>query len=290
MRKPIHIFVMVWVMLFGILIKAEEGNSLGSICRQIAVAGENKYKTFLLDEFVYKYAKEDLSDLRIVNADGIHMPYYIEEGSSENKSLQLQKKPSYTIQNKERSTIIQVKNDSYLKINAFILEAEGIFKRRYTVTGINEEGESFYLWSGEVYSLDFKSTNVENRTIYLSEYTRYPEVNIRIENEDDQPLKITGFKMNYWIDKVVFAADGHEPYELWYGSEEAVKPRYDIEAFKKYIKKESQDMCVLKEPQKQKAESSETKKPKDFQTVFNGLLIGSAGILILIVFRKLKQS
>jgi hypothetical protein len=50
---------------------------------------KNTYKYFSLDADVYRYAADDLSDLRIINALGDNFPYFIEHGSIEYNSREI---------------------------------------------------------------------------------------------------------------------------------------------------------------------------------------------------------
>lgn len=47
---------------------------------EIRLKGDNKYKSFFLDDLVYRYAARDLSDLRIVDENGAFVPYLIQSG------------------------------------------------------------------------------------------------------------------------------------------------------------------------------------------------------------------
>ncbi len=51
--------------------------------KKIEINGGKKFKEFYLDEEVYKYANNDLSDLRIINKSNDFIPYYIENGYEE---------------------------------------------------------------------------------------------------------------------------------------------------------------------------------------------------------------
>lgn len=57
--------------------------------KEIEIKGTNKYKAVFLDEDVYQYAKEDLSDIRITDDQGEFVPYYIQKGYSHKKQIEL---------------------------------------------------------------------------------------------------------------------------------------------------------------------------------------------------------
>ncbi len=289
-KKLIYTVILLMLIVLGTVIRAEGSDELGNVSRQIIISGDNKYKTFLLDESIYKQAKQDLSDLRIVSSKGIRIPYYINHGNNKNMGLHSTKSAVFTVRNQEKQTDIQINNGECLKIKELILEAEGVFKRRYKVTGIDSEGQSFFLKSGELYNLDFKEASAKHRTIYFNEYVQYPILSIDIYNEDDQPLVIADVKMDYWTDQVVFAAESQETYMLWYGNREALKPSYDIEKYRTYVEKEPKDISTLAEPIVQEISTQRIKTPINMQVVFNILIVITAVVLIVVVLKKLKNT
>lgn len=48
--------------------------------KPVELQGNGKYHTLFLDEDVYRGAKEDLGDLRVIDDKGLFVPFYIDSG------------------------------------------------------------------------------------------------------------------------------------------------------------------------------------------------------------------
>jgi len=59
--------------------------------RAITIEGSNKYSNIFLDEEVYHYAAEDLSDIRIIDDEGKNVPYYIYNAGTLQDSIKKKK-------------------------------------------------------------------------------------------------------------------------------------------------------------------------------------------------------
>ena len=278
---------MLSFIITTVITNGEELEKLGNASREVILNGSNKYKSFLLDEEVYQYASLDLSDLRIVDATGKNIPYYIIDGYDTLIGFKITKTLPYHIKNEGQQTNISVKNEEHLKISSITVEANGTFKRDYRVVGINAEGENERVEVGNIYNLEFKKSHTRDTEIKVKRDARYSEIKISIDNKDDAPLDIKEIKIGYVRDKVVFAADGKAPYMLWYGNLVALKPSYDIERYKSYIKE--QDLCSLGKVVVHKDKGDTLQGAQKGQILFNSLLVITTGVIIIVLLKRLKK-
>jgi len=72
-----RIISLITILLFAQLLFSETDLGNWQCVKDIKVKGENKYKSFFLDDEVYQYAENDLTDLRIVDENQEFLPYYI---------------------------------------------------------------------------------------------------------------------------------------------------------------------------------------------------------------------
>lgn len=76
--------------LFVILIKPVYANTVNDYWTQEKLVDKidtQGYKYIELDEEIYQYSKEDLSDLRVLNNKGDYIPYFIESNQESNDSI-----------------------------------------------------------------------------------------------------------------------------------------------------------------------------------------------------------
>lgn len=198
----------------------------------------------------------------------------------------------YEIQQKERQTEIIIQNPARLNISGLQLEigGNGSFTRRFELY----DGEGRLLpaaGSGELYRLDFKATEIDSTAIIPDRASSASTLRIVIYNQDDAPLSVEGLKLEYLLDRLVFAAEGEQPLRLLYGNAEAAAPQYDIVNFKDYIAGEGKMLAGLGAAELRQSPAADTPQTSWFQgrTGFNIVIIAVSLLLIIFLARKLGR-
>ena len=148
----------------------------------------------------------------------------------------------YKINNKEKHSIITIKNPYHLKIIKVSLSIDGNFNRKYQ---FYENTSDYHIATGKICNLKFNDIDISETSINFEAFPiSDAEYFIKIINDDDEPLKIKQITVDYIIDKIVFEYNGTESYRLYFGNPSAKNPSYDIETYSVYIEKENQDFQV----------------------------------------------
>ncbi|MCX7843083.1 MAG: DUF3999 domain-containing protein [Clostridia bacterium] len=95
--------------------------------KDINISGSSKYKAFYLDEEVYRHAMSDLSDLRIVDAEGKTVSYYLHGAAS----LENQSRIIYASELEDKFGVKDLKlekNDTYIDYRLIPLKEGADFK------------------------------------------------------------------------------------------------------------------------------------------------------------------
>lgn len=116
MRKR-GLAVFVWLSVLVLPAAAAEALAGWSYCAEILTNGEQRYKSLILPEEIYAQAAPDLRDLRICDAQGEPVPYYIQSG----RQLLRSRKISYATEIVQRFT---KNNDSYLELRVLPQQAQ----------------------------------------------------------------------------------------------------------------------------------------------------------------------
>lgn len=180
-------------MLVGLLSMTLGATSEGEITRTIVVKEESKYKAIFLDEEVYRYAKADLSDLRIKEADGTNVPYYIQ--NKENLvQMQTANYETYIINdfNKKDKRYIEVEVQNTRRevqdilINQLTLEVENDnFAKSIRVEG-SYDRLSWESIDGGKESPIYKVEAGEQLEIVLDKVVKYPYFRISFPSHNEK--------------------------------------------------------------------------------------------------------
>jgi len=377
--------------------------------KEINMAGDNKYKALYLDEEVYQHSSANLSDIRITDDKGVFVPYYIQNGWTDEKQNEivysskllsvvkenndtvidfkiiplkenmdtvgnkivlslprqnffkkinlygshdgatwqyvctdtlykidnLEKKEiylantekyryyrivildnaeevamerlqliysynqkqwntykkvarmDYSITNEGKHTNILLNNVHHLKVKTIVFDIEGNFKRRYEVLGDNKP-ISPYGRPGEIYNLQFNHYKVSNTSIDFGSYPlSSSQILIKINNDDNRPLKIKDMQVEYYTDKIVFEYIGGAPYRLYFGNPAGLKPSYEIDQYKTHAERENQDLCKLGQMQNNRAVKQES-SPFRADYIFNAVIGVVSLLLVVLLARKLN--
>ncbi|WP_099188280.1 hypothetical protein [Tepidibacter mesophilus] len=281
MKKILVSFIVM--LFFSINIFADENIHDWRFSKEIYHNSDNEYKSFLLDEEVYRYSKYDLSDIRIINQKNEFVPYYIF-----NKYSKKIKNADFDINIENNDTVISINNKDNLNINDIKIISQDDFKRDYDIYYKNNKYKEFQnLDSGTIYRINLENHKEEKNNISLESFSNYyikPDIiKIVIYNEDDRPIDIDGIQINYYVDKIVFKKDNSKKYKVLFESEYAQTPSYDIQSYKEYIEKENQEMCTLS---KLIEKNMKDNKKINYKLILNIVVILISLILVIVIMRK----
>lgn len=228
------------------------------------------------------------------NPEGLEFPGLTLVDSSREWStaaFMRQKTPQTEIKQVENRTEIMISNTDRLKIGKVMLGSTGNFLRRYELydsAGIKLPVTG----SGELYRLDFKDTRI-SRTEIQPVPAASDSLRVVIYNLDDAPISITDLKIEYLVDRLVFAGGEKTPYSLLYGNTLATAPQYDIINFKDRISGEKLVQAALGAETPVPVTAGEppgTSWWLQGRWGFNAIIIAVSLLLILIVARKLGRT
>ncbi|MEK3912319.1 DUF3999 domain-containing protein [Paenibacillus sp. FSL H7-0331] len=198
----------------------------------------------------------------------------------------------YDTKQEQGQTLLQVRNDNRLRITKVQLEAQGSFRRSYTVQ--TADGQDVPIeGKRELYRLDFKDVQLQNTTIVGAVPITNPAFTIKINNQDNAPIQLTGLKVDYVIDKLVFERQEGRTYLLVYGNSGAGKPSYDIASFRTQIEQENPTLAKLAvQTEAPEVARGGQANSSWFQTKagFNIIIIAVSVLLAVILGMKLSRS
>jgi len=111
------------------------------------------------------------------------------------------------------------------------VDEEYDFYRKMQTWYKKDSVESELGWSSRYDFLGTSSLNSIEKSIFPIREVWSDELKIRIDNEDNKPLNIEGFKVRGPIHNLVARFDDPSTYHLYYGNPNARKPKYDIARF-----------------------------------------------------------
>jgi hypothetical protein len=191
--------------------------------------------------------------------------------------------PEYTVEEKERKTVIKVPEFKNLKLLSVTLKTDSMFKRNVTFDN---------RVSKMLYNLDFENTRYQDLTLQLDNYrVGYGISEIVIDNQDDKPVNIQGIEAEYLVDELIFEGSKQENYALKFGNVVMSIPKsYDISNYKEQILNEGYDILSVKDIKEEYIVSDEDSQPPyDYKLIFNITITAVAVIMGVILFLKLKK-
>lgn len=288
MRKGILIGL-CFLFLFGVV----EGKEGYNVSQEVHTTKASGYHYIELDESVLSYAKEDLSDLRLINEKGVELPYYIV-----NAYKTAIREVPYEIEEKSRQTDIIIKNTKpweFEKVYLYPEEIRGkiLFNRHVSVyLKLKNEEEEKRIGDGTLANIDLENTKRQLIEIPLYRVQTFNKdveyMRVTIENEDNPALHFhkSGVNIVQNLHKLVFEANFNESYTLCYGNEKAQKPIYDLESFMLEVEREKQLKTTLGEVHIEDMTKAEEDKVKGVnQSLVNGI-IGIVGFILVIILIK----
>jgi hypothetical protein len=111
--------------------------------------------------------------------------------------------------------------------------ASRIFRRQVLVEGTSDTSKTadwIKLTTGVLQRLTMGGFHCENLSIPLGGWQRYSRYRLRIANEDNPPIEVTGVTAMGGIHQVFFFQNQTETLMVFYGGEDVKPPRYDVAA------------------------------------------------------------
>ncbi len=207
---------------------------------------------------------------------------YIKESQQYIKEIELK----FEVENKDKYSIVNIKNIYNLKLIKLYFEIGGNFKRSYDLY----DGTTDYIFKrGNIYNFKSDKINITNTEVDLDyNYLSKNENKLIILNNDNQPLKINNIIGSYLIDKIIFEETGSKSFFLYFGNTKAFEPDYDIVSYKNYIDKEEQNLCSLDKINNLKPLVAE-KRRFNYKLLFNLIIVFASILLIVILVIKLTN-
>jgi hypothetical protein len=199
------------------------------------------------------------------------------------KSVELK----YKIGKKQQETWITVENSDRLQLKQLRLEVAGNFKRGFQIADNNNN--LLATTNNIIFNLQFRDFKITDKTILFDEPTTLARFQVKIQNNDDQPLSVKKITADYLIDRVVFAAQGTPPYRLYFGNPRAERPRYDIREYAEHIIKEPLDSGSLTGLVRSGAAAPPGKEP-DYSLIFNLVIAFVSLVMVAILARALLRN
>jgi hypothetical protein len=218
--------------------------------RNIISPGEQSsvgYALVELDLKVLDRSNEDLSDLRMVDQDGITSPYLILETEP---NARLKRLPvSIVDQGVIGETSHWILDLGYRYVPTSRIEfqpAINNFHRQFEIARSNDRKIWFPVGDGEI--IDVKIGGVKREQLFLN----YDEIKarylrIRVFNRDDQPFKLVEARVFGHPKRLLFRVDPGKSYRLFYGNQKETAPHYDLEQLLPYVKIEMLPVMSLDE-------------------------------------------
>ncbi len=133
----------------------------------------------------------------------------------------------------KKETLIYCRSDRQ-PINEICLAiASRIFRRQVLVEGTDDTSKTAdwtKLATGIVQRLTIGAFHRENLSLPINGWQRYPRYRLRIANEDNPPLEVTGVTALGGIHQIYFFRNRAETLMVYYGGEDVKPPRYDVAA------------------------------------------------------------
>lgn len=133
----------------------------------------------------------------------------------------------------EKATLIYCRSQRQPINEISLVTTSRIFRRQVEVAGTDDttrKGSWTPLATGIIYRLKIGAWQQEGRSIPLGGSHRYLRYRLRIANEDNPPIEVTGISARGDVHQVYFFRNQAETLMVYYGGEAVKPPRYDVAA------------------------------------------------------------
>jgi|GEM_PF-2288130 len=245
----------------------------------IIVTGDAPYKAVCLTPEVYNRANANLSDLRLWDESGVEVPYFLHGGDEFLSDITL----VFTVTEIGNETEIAIPNLRHVRIRTLTIATEDTFQRDVSFGN----GQLTTL-----YNLPIGNTPDSDLTIdYDGWYTTEDNLILRIRNQNDKPITITGISVESEAEALIFAGETGKTYTLTFGDESLTRaPVYDIAGYKALVLAEGYDRVPLGAVQASAPETAtEESAMIPWETIMNTTLVLVAGLLCVVILLRLRK-
>jgi len=209
-------------------------------------------------ESVFRYLKIEITDPANdpVIVDFISAKQYKKENAKE-----LVRDPQFASKEDGGNTEINADMGSPgIPVDKIALNIKAVnFNRGVSVYSSYNQKDWRPLGQSYIFRYDTPKFKGENLTLNFSE-TKDRFIKILIENQDDDPLAISGVKTFSIFRQVIFTAEAEESYRVYYGNQDARTSGYDLEKYFQYLDKESAKDVTLSAQKNNKEYASVAKE------------------------------
>ncbi|MDR2599782.1 MAG: hypothetical protein LBC73_05845 [Oscillospiraceae bacterium] len=248
-------------------------------------SGDNRYKSIRLTPEIYNNANSDLSDLRILDANGEYIPFFINSSSqsdhNEAESYFAETlTPNFQTEEKDKKTYIYIEGLKNLRLGEITIETDSVFQRMVEISSFGIRRE--------LHNLSFSDTvNKDTSIPFNRNISREEILTIIIHNGDDHPINILGITIQYYADELVFEGVS-EMYTLRFGADSSIRaPIYDIVRYKDEILKNDIDRLEMQNITFEEIQPEP--EQYDFRMIFNIVTAVVTVLLGLLIFLKLRN-
>lgn len=190
--------------------------------------------------------------------------------------------PGFSIEKGDRRTDIVIEGLKNLRLRDVTIDTDSMFKRMArTADGTQKE----------IYNLLLNGASYTDTTIPLHRHiSRDAAYMITIADGDDKPIKINGVTVRYYADDIVFGGKTGEIYTLEFGRDAVnTPPVYDIERYKNDILRGPLDKVAIGEINYMYAAEKVPDAERDYQVIFNIVIIIVTLLLGIVILVTLKR-
>ncbi len=193
------ITVLLWILAVPVF--AAENLDAWNYSAPINFEGSNKYKAFYLTEEIYEHALPGLADIRIVDAKGEYVPFYIQNGSNSLRENTIIYKSEIVQKLKKNNdsyidfAIIPLKNNIDITGNSLIFALpSGNFLKHIDIYGGNDGNSWDYIGKDYV----FRAEGREKNKVSIGNKRKYTYYRIVVlDNPEDIALEKMNLSNNY---------------------------------------------------------------------------------------------
>jgi len=176
---------------------------------------------------VVSRAQSDLRDLRLVSA-GKQVPYILD------RNYTMRSLAAAAEKLEDRGTVsvwkIKLPSRNFPLSQLTVSAPDTIFQRHAALyePASDRHGSAYRRQLGAASWSNGEGGGTASYSMGIAAAPSGDEVELEVENGDNKPLELTGFKLSYPVSRVIFKWKGGGDLQLFYGNSEARYPAYDI--------------------------------------------------------------
>ena len=186
--------------------------------------------------------------------------------------------PAWQAEEEGKETVIRIEGLKNVRLHELTLHTDSQFKRPVAAGRVTKT----------LYNLRFGEESYQDMTLALAGYSEREDVfTLRLQNGDDEPIRIDGLTVSYYTDEVVFKGENGKRYTLSFGDPSvASAPVYDVANYRDLILGEGYDLLSIGRVTLAPADESE---PPDLRLVFNVVVVVVSLALAAVILLRLKR-